>query len=154
MQNRSLSRRDPFFDDVVSRWFAAPFWDRWTGSANSGLNWIPPIECFIDQNRYQIRLALPGVRPEDVNIQVHGNELNITGERKQDFTPSDDRVFQREITYGSFERIITLPDGVQTDKIEANFKNGLLELAAPLSEKAMPRRIEIKAAPEGKKLAA
>ncbi|MGH9415057.1 MAG: Hsp20/alpha crystallin family protein [Terriglobales bacterium] len=153
MQSRSLSRREPFFDDVVSRWFAAPFWDRWS-STNSGMNWIPPLESFIDQNRFQIRLALPGVRPEDVTVQIHGNELNITGERKQDVTPSDDRVFQREISYGTFERVVMLPEGVQTEKLEANFKNGLLELSAPLSEKAMPRRIEIKAAPEGKKLAA
>ncbi|MGH9468043.1 MAG: Hsp20/alpha crystallin family protein [Terriglobales bacterium] len=160
MPSRSLSRRDPFdvydsrrnFDDFFSRMLANPFWERWSSSGTS-IAWVPPLECFIDQNRYQIRLALPGVKPSDVSLQVHGNELSISGERKQDVTPSEDRTFQREITYGAFERVITLPEGVQSDKIEANFNNGVLEVSAPLSEKAMPRKIEIKGE-QGKKLAA
>lgn len=160
MPSRALSRRDPYdfydprrnFDDLFTRMFSNPFWERWSSTGNA-VAWIPPMECFIDNNRYQIRLALPGVRPSDVNLQVHGNELSISGERKQDVIPSDDRSFQREITYGSFERVVTLPDGVESDKIDANFNNGVLEISAPLSERALPRKISIKGG-ESKKLAA
>lgn len=164
MPSRALSRRDPLssdmfdirrrFDEVFPRMFSLPLWDRWGGNAE--LAWIPPLDCFIDQNRFQVRMALPGVKPGDVNLQVHGNELTISGERKQDVTPSEDRTFQREITYGAFERTTTLPEGVQGDKLEANFRNGVLEISAPMSEKAMPRKIEIRAEGEGtgKKLAA
>lgn len=161
MASHSLSRRDPYefydprrgFDDFFNRMFTNPFWERWSTSG-SPVAWIPPVESYIDQNKYHIHMALPGVKPGEVNLQVHGNELSISGERKQDVTPAEDRSFQREITYGSFERVITLPEGVQTEKIDANFNNGVLEISAPMSEKALPRKIEIKGESSGRKLAA
>lgn len=161
MPSHTLTRRDPYdvydprrsFDDFFSRMFTNPFWERWSTSG-SPVAWIPPMECYIDQNKYHIRLAIPGVKPDQVNLQVHGNELSISGERKQDITPAEDRSFQREITYGSFERLVTLPEGVQTEKIDANFNNGVLEISAPMSEKALPRKIEIKGESGGRKLAA
>lgn len=163
MAVRTLVRRDPYntdlldyrrnFDDVFSRLFAAPLWERWSGAPTSA-DWIPAVESYIDQNKYHVRMALPGIKPEEVNIQVHGNELCISGERKQEITPSEDRTFQREIVYGAFERIVPMPDGVQGDKVEANYTNGVLEISAPLSEKAVPRRVEIKSGEGGKKLAA
>ncbi|MGH9476983.1 MAG: Hsp20/alpha crystallin family protein [Terriglobales bacterium] len=164
MLPRSLSRRDQYdifdsrrnVDDFFTRMFSNPFWERWS-STGSPIAWIPPLDCFIDKDRYHIRLALPGVKPNEVNLQVHGNELSISGERKQEIVPSEDHSFQREITYGSFERIVPLPEGIQSDKIEANFNQGVLEISAPLSERALPHRIEIKgvqAGTGGKKLAA
>lgn len=165
MPTRALTHRDPLmpdvfdfrrnFDDLFTRMFIAPAWDRWS-SGSSNLAWIPAVDCFIENNRYHIQMALPGVKPNEVNLQVHGNELSISGERKQDLAPSEERTFQREITYGAFERVIPLPEGVQGDKIEANFVNGVLQVTAPLSEKAIPRRIEIKGetTTTGRKLAA
>lgn len=154
MPARGLTRRDPVlsdifdfrrnFDDLFSRMVSGPYWERWSGTG-SPIAWIPPVECFIDQNKFHVNLALPGVQPNQVNVQAHGNELTISGERKQETTPSEDRSFQREITYGAFERVIPLPEGVHADKIEANFRNGVLEVTAPLSEKALPRKIEVKA---------
>jgi HSP20 family protein len=164
MAPRSLIRRDPYgsdiiglrrnFDDLFNRMFSAPFFERWTGPTAPGLVWIPPVESYIDQNKFIVRLALPGVKPSDVNVQAHGNELTITGERKQEVTPPDERTFQCEFAYGAFERVVPLPEGVQGEKMEANFNNGVLEISAPLSEKAMPRKIEIKGEATGRKLAA
>lgn len=161
MPLQSLSRREPYdifdprrgFDDFFNRMFTNPFWERWSTSGTP-LAWVPPMECYIDQNKYHIRLALPGVKPDQVNLQVHGSELSISGERKQTVIPAEDRSFQREISYGSFERVVTLPEGVQTEKIDANFNNGVLEISAPMSEKALPRKIEIKGESGGRKLAA
>ncbi len=166
MAPRSLLRRDPYgadifdlrrnFDDLFNRMFSSPFVERWTAPSTAGYAWIPPVESYIDQNKFIVRLALPGVRPADVNLQAHGNELTISGERKQEVTPSDERTFQREFAYGAFERVVPLPEGVQTEKIEANFNHGVLEISAPLSEKALPRKIEIKGetTAAGRKLAA
>jgi HSP20 family protein len=164
MAPRSLARTDPYttdvaglrrnFDDLFNRMFSAPFFDRWSGANPTGFAWIPPVESYIDQNKFIVRLALPGVKPSDVNVQAHGNELTISGERKQEVTPADERTFQCEFAYGAFERVVPLPDGVQADKIEANFNNGVLEIAAPLSEKALPRKIEIRGETAGRKLAA
>jgi len=163
MAIRSLIRRDSYnpdifdfrrnLDDVFSRLLTVPSWDRWSGSQTNA-DWIPAVESYIDQNKFHVRVALPGVKPEEVSIQVHGNELSIAGERKQELAPSEDRSFQQEILYGAFERIVPMPEGVQSDKVEANYHNGVLEVSAPLSEKAIPRKILIKSAEGGKKLAA
>ncbi|MGH9519524.1 MAG: Hsp20/alpha crystallin family protein [Terriglobales bacterium] len=159
MPSRAIARReyapDLFdlrrnFDDFFSRFSSS--WE--PSSAN--LDWIPAADSYMDQNKFHVRMALPGVRPDEVNLQVHGNELRISGDRKQEVTPPEDRTFQREIVYGSFERVFTLPEGIQPDKVEANFHNGVLDITAPLSEKALPRRIQISSAdaPSGRKLAA
>ena len=105
-------------------------------------------ETYIDQNTYHVRMALPGIRPEEVNLQVHQNLLTISGERKQEQKVSDERYLQREFTYGQFERTVPLPEGVQSEKVEAHYRDGVLDVTVPVSEKALPRRIEIKS--EGK----
>ena len=157
----AMLRRDPFgdlynfrreMDDVFGRFLAAPLWEP---AGNANIDWIPAVESYIDQNRFHVRMALPGVKPGDVNIQVHGNELRISGERKQETTPQEERSYQREIRYGCFERDLALPEGVQGEKIEASYENGVLKISAPLSEKAIPRKIEIKGLEgAGKRLAA
>lgn len=162
MSMRALSRREQFLpevfewrrnlDDLFSRAVTGAYWGS-PASMNPDVAWIPPVETYIDQNRYHVRLALPGVKPNEVSVQAHGNELTISGERKQEATPADERIFHHEITYGAFERVLPLPEGVQPDKIEANFINGVLQISAPLSEKAIPRKIEVKTG-EGRKLAA
>lgn len=157
MPSRSLSRRDYVPDLFDLRRNFDDFFSRFTSdSPSSDLDWIPAADCFMDQNKFHVRMALPGVKPSQVNLQVHGNELRISGERKQDVTPPEDRTFQREIVYGNFERVFSLPEGIQPDKVEATFKDGVLDITAPLSEKALPRRIEISSgdAPTSRKLAA
>lgn len=164
----SLARRDPFlqdmftfrhnFDDLFSRLLGPNSWDRYSSSNNDGtMMFLPPVESYLDHNQYHVRVALPGIDPKQVNIRAQGNELTISGERKQESAPSDDRMLQREFLYGAFERIVPLPEGTQTDKIEATYKDGVLDVSVPVNEKALPRRIEIKSSgPEatGRKLAA
>lgn len=151
MASRSLIRRDPRmqdlldfrrdFDDIFNH-FLQPFSAEraWGGGS---MAWIPPLETYVDRNTFHVRLALPGVKPEEVNIQVQGNQLTITGERRQE-SRTDDQYLQREFSYGSFERTVMLPEEVQTDHVEANFDNGVLDIAATLSEKVLPRKVEIK----------
>ena len=94
------------------------------------------------------------IDPKDVNIQVHGDTLSVTGERKVTNESKEANYYHREISYGSFERAIALPEGVETDKINAEYRNGVLEITAPISAAALPRRIEIKSAqPESKQVA-
>lgn len=161
MATRSLIRRDPFlqdlldfrrsFDDVFQRIFASPYgeWGREAPTA-----WMPPIELYTEKDKIHARAALPGVKPEDVNVQVHHNQLTISGERKQEKEVKEEQFLQREMSYGRFERTITLPEGVNTDKVEASYHDGVLDITLPLAEKAMPRRIEVKPGEPGKKLAA
>jgi HSP20 family protein len=163
MATRSLMRRDPFvqdlldfrrsFDDVFQRFFAVPYGGEW-GGREPMTTWMPPIELYTEKDKIHARVALPGVKPQDVNVQVHQNRLIVSGERKQEKEIKDEQYLQCELSYGRFERSIMLPEGVNAEKVEASFHDGVLDIMLPLAEKAQPRRIEVKAQEPGKKLAA
>jgi len=93
---------------------------------------------------------LPGVDPKDVNIQVFGNTLSISGERSSSRETKESDYLHREITYGAFQRLIELPEGVDKDKLTAEYRNGVLEIAAPFSAAALPRKIEVRSLPTAK----
>ena len=89
-----------------------------------------------------------------MQIQAQGNMLTIRGERKVERSSKDVDVFHEEISYGAFERTFTMPEGVDVDKLSAEYRNGVLEITAPVAASALPRRIEIKTAPISKQMAA
>ena len=89
----------------------------------------------------EIRMVVPGVKPEEISIHLVDNSLVIEGEKKSDVT--EDRYLRRERAFGKFSRNITLPFRVDTDKIEAGLKNGMLKVHLYKSEDAKPRKIAI-----------
>jgi len=93
---------------------------------------------------------LPGLDPKDVDIQVHGNTLTITGERTNTRETRDADFLLREITYGSFTRSIVLPEGVDKEKITAEYRNGVLEITAPIATASLPKKVEIKSLPSSR----
>jgi HSP20 family protein len=146
-------RRD--FDQIFNRFFGnRPGLSRRDVSETLS-TLVPPVNASIDKDakKFVCQIALPGVDPQDVNIQVQGNVLHVSGERKVTNENKAADYYQRELVYGSFERTIVLPEGVESDKLNAEYRNGVLEISAPISAAALPRRIEIKAAPEGKQIA-
>jgi HSP20 family protein len=101
--------------------------------------WIDP-----DTKKFYLRIAIPGVEPKDVKVEViHGNKLRIWGERKTIETKKEVNYLNREFTYGTFERVLPLPEGVDCEKLIAEFNHGVLEVTAPMVTAALPRRIEI-----------
>jgi HSP20 family protein len=90
-------------------------------------------------------VQLPGVDPKDVEIHVQGNTLTITGERSNQHETRDGDYLQKEITYGSFTRGLVLPEGVDRERVTAEYRNGMLEITAPIATAALPRKVEIKA---------
>jgi len=107
---------------------------------------VPAIETSIDKDgkKFRCQVMLPGVDPKDVNIQVLGNALSISGERSSSRETKESDYLHREITYGSFQRLIELPEGVDKDKVAAEYRNGILEISAPIAAAALPRKIEVK----------
>lgn len=97
---------------------------------------------------------MPGIDPKDVQIHAHGNSLTITGERKVNRTAKDVDVLRNEIFYGAFERTLSLPPGVEADKLNAEYNQGVLEISAPIAASALPRRIEIKTTAPSKQMSA
>ncbi len=116
---------------------------------NAPFKFAPAVESYLDKEgkRYFCRLTLPGVEPKEVQIHAQGNLLTIAGERKATHKAKDVDFFQEEFTYGSFERTLTLPEGVQADKLVAGFHDGMLEITAPVAPAALPRKVEIKTVP-------
>ena len=113
---------------------------------------VPPIEAWVDndEKKYHLSIALTGVDPKDIELNVQGNNLTVSGEQKVSEEKKDADFLYQEFAYGRFERTITLPDGVDTSKLTAEYKNGVLEITAPMSANALPRKVEIKAAPVAK----
>lgn len=113
---------------------------------------IPAIETSIDKDgkKFKCQVMLPGIDAKDVNLQVMGNTLTISGERSSSKETKESDYLQREISYGSFQRLIELPEGVDKDKLTAEYRNGILEITAPISAAALPRKIEVKSLPAAK----
>lgn len=119
-----------------------PFDER-NGVINSA--WLPACDVFESQNDIKVVLELPGVRPEDVQITLENNTLNISGEKHQEAEESTQRVHRYERSYGRFERNFLLPATVDMDQIDAQYANGVLTVVVPKAEKARPRQIQIRA---------
>ena len=111
------------------------------------------IDMYHTANDVVVKVTLPGVEPEAVDITITGNTLTVKGEAKAEEEVQRESYLYHEHRYGDFSRSVTLPGGLNTDKTEATFDNGMLTLTIPKTEKVKPKQIKIKAkdAIEGKK---
>jgi HSP20 family protein len=107
---------------------------------------VPPIEDWVDNDKkeYHLSIAVPGVDPKEVQLNLYGNNLTISGEHKSIDNRKKADYLHQEFSYERFARKIVLPEGVETSKLTAEYKDGVLEVTAPLSESALPKKIEIK----------
>ena len=110
------------------------------------LAFTPTVNTREGDDAYYIEVDLPGVKKEDINIDVDDNTLTISGERKLKEEHKEDNFYKVESVYGKFERAFSLPEDVDTEKIEAEHKNGVLEIKIPKVQKVekTPKKIEIK----------
>ena len=117
---------------------------------------LPAVESYVDKDgkTYICRVSLPGIEARDVEIQLVEHLLTIKGERKTIRTTNGVELMNEEIVYGRFERTIELPESVVTEKLTAEYKNGVLEIIAPVALAALPRKIEIKNLPFVKQVGA
>lgn len=125
---------DRLFDDAFTR----PITNM------SGGHVGPAIDLYQDANEVVVKAALPGLKPEDVQISVVGDVLTLRGEFKEESEKKEATYHIREHRQGSFERSIRLPATVQTDKAHADFENGVLTVALPKAEDVKPKTISIK----------
>ena len=107
----------------------------------AGPAWTPATEVRTGDDGWKLRIALPGIDPGQVHVDLHGGSLTISGERTR--TEENANGHASEIRYGRFERAFTLPAKVDAEKVSAHYENGMLELTLPLAETAKPRRIAI-----------
>jgi len=111
---------------------------------------MPPVESFVKGNNLIIRADVPGLDPKDVEISVLHDVLTITGERKAKKEVNEKDYLLREISFGSFERRMSLPQGAAADRITASFKNGVIEITIPLPEGIESKNIPLEVEAEKK----
>lgn len=106
----------------------------------------PAMNIWTSEHGLKLTAEVPGVHPEDIEINVVGETLTLNGERKADELKEDARYHRQERGYGKFTRSIQLPFPVDVGQVEATFKNGVLNIALPRAEEDKPRKITVKSA--------
>jgi HSP20 family protein len=108
------------------------------------LPWAPPVDIEETPDHYLVRAELPGMKQEDIKITVEDNRLVLRGEKRREAEESGTNYHRVERVYGQFERSFTLTHAVRQDKIEAIYKDGVLEVQIPKAEEAKAREIPVK----------
>lgn len=110
-------------------------------------NWVPPVDIFETAGRdLVIKVELPDVNREDVEVTVENNTLTLRGEKKVPADVKEDQFRRVERRYGTFSRSFTLPTTVDAAKVSADYKNGVLTVKLPFKEEAKPRTINVEVA--------
>lgn len=118
--------------------------DNYTSGRTSVAPSYPAVNVWADEESTLITAELPGLTSDDIEIDVLDNTLTLTGERKAEELPEGARYHRQERGYGNFSRSIRLPYSVDVDKVDAIFKNGVLQISLPRAEKDRPKKIEVK----------
>jgi HSP20 family protein len=129
-----LATFDPFtMLRDLDRWFERP----------TATGWAPRLDAFDRDNALVVRLEIPGIDPDDIDITVEDHTLTISGVRTFEEETSDKGFHRREILQGSFKRSVVLPDGFDADEITAKATNGMLEISIPKSPAVLPRKVKV-----------
>lgn len=115
-----------------------------TGEEYENAVWMPLTDIYEDKEKYTLKVDLPGIKKEDVKISFTNGRLSISGERAQESETKDAKCHRIEKSYGKYFRSFNLPELIQADKINAEFKDGQLKITVPKAEEAKPKEIEIK----------
>ena len=105
--------------------------------------WVPAMDLVEAEDHFVLRADLPGLGPDDVNVEVEDNVLTLSGERKAEHESKGEGYYRVERSSGHFRRSLTLPEGVDLDHIDASFDKGVLEIRIPKPEQRKPRKISI-----------
>lgn len=152
--SRMTDEMDEMFDRVFRDFGMAPRVRMSSGlfgpSMREGI-WAPRIEAVQNGDRFVVRADLPGLKKDDVQVELGENALTIRGERREKHEQEREGYFHSEREYGQFYRTIPLPEGVIAESAQASFRNGVLEISmqAPPAEATRGRRLEIKEEPQG-----
>jgi HSP20 family protein len=108
--------------------------------------WVPPVDIYERQDHLVIRVEVPGVQKEDMDVRIENGVLTLHGERKEEKEVKEENAHLMERVYGRFTRSFSLPTTVDAAKVTATYRDGVLEVTVPKVETAKPKKVEIKAA--------
>ena len=119
-----------FFDD-----FLRP-WNEWFDDGYTRVGRVPAVNITEEDDAFQLSVAVPGMKKSDFEIDVEGNQLTISCSKEEAQTEKEAKYTRKEYSYHSFERVFTLPNEINKDKIDATYENGVLKLTLPKKEEA------------------
>jgi HSP20 family protein len=128
--------------EEIDRFFGKPAFDL---GGLSGANVFPPVNVFADEGALVVRAEVPGIKPDEIQVQLESGRLTIAGERKPR-TEREPSYHRRERRHGRFARTIQLPRDLDPEHAQADCRNGMLTIRIPKHAAAKPRQIEVKAA--------
>ena len=138
----SSSVWDPFrLMREMIRW--DPFRELESNFGGAERGFMPSFEVKETKDAYEFRADLPGVKEQDLELSVTGNRLSVSGHREQERENEGDQFFAREVSYGSFTRSFTLPEGTDAENVHAELKSGVLTISVPKRPEVQARRISI-----------
>jgi len=127
------------FDSFLREPLAAMDWPRWASD-----KWSPAVDMAENDKELTVRAELPGIDPKDLEVTVTGNQLVLSGEKKESSEHNEKDFYHSETRYGSFRRTLALPEGIDTENVEAQYANGVLTLHLRKTTPAAAKRIEVK----------
>lgn len=127
----------------MNRVFDAFFGTRTGNGSGAARRWVPAIDLAEDAEHLVLRADLPGLTEDDVEVEVTDGVLTISGERKAEEKKEGEGYYRVERAFGRFSRSLSLPEGIDADKVTAEFDNGVLEVRIPKPEERKPHRVEI-----------
>jgi HSP20 family protein len=127
--------------DELDQLFAAPLAE--FARASQLLGWSPALDVHEDKDSFVVKIEVPGMNKEDINVTLQDGALTVSGERKSDQKFEDAEVYRNERFFGRFQRTVNLPAPVAANKIKAQYKDGVLTVTLPKSEEAKPKQISV-----------
>jgi HSP20 family protein len=132
---------DRLFDTFFREPFGAVDWPMWPQG-----KWMPAIDVTESEDEVTVRAEVPGIDPKELDVRVTGNQLTLSGEKKAASEEKGENFYHSETRYGSFHRSIALPEGIDTENVDAQYANGVLTLHMKKTQAATAKRIEVKTA--------
>ena len=144
----AITRWDPFSDllslqDEFNKFFEDRLSKRLGGEGISQNTWAPAVDIYEDENGITIDAELPGLNQKDIEVKVENNSLVIKGEKKFENEDKKENYHRIERFYGAFQRSFILPETVDSEKIKAEYKNGVLQIKIPKKPEVKPKQIKI-----------
>jgi HSP20 family protein len=137
----TLTRWDPFTELGELRSRFERMFDEWLDGRERA--WTPAVDVVREDGHLVVRADVPGIKPEEVKIEVDDETLTVSGEHEERKEEKDERYVRRERRYGSFSRLIALPAGVDPKKIKATTRDGVVEVSIPLPKQARKEKVTI-----------
>jgi HSP20 family protein len=128
--------------DEIDRLFESPLTELMkTSQLLSG--WTPALDVHEEKDEIVVRVELPGMKKEDIDLSLHDGSLSISGERKSEKKFEDAEIYRAERFVGRFQRTVALPAPVAADRVKAQYKDGVLTVTLPKTEEAKPKQIDV-----------